>query len=87
MTKTQEKYFNFIKNRLIANKVSPTYAEIANHFGVSISTVQTQINNLIKLGEIGRTPNIKGGLYLITDKAKFWKSKYEELLTIQKNYD
>lgn len=86
MTKTQTKYYEFIKEKLEADKVSPTFKEIAGHFKVSISTVQTQINNLIKLGEIGKTPNVKNGVYLIKDKAKFWQSKYQELLKLQKNY-
>jgi len=85
MTAIQTKYLNFIKDKFKKDKVSPTLKEIACNFNVSIPTVQQQINRLIMLGEIGKTPNVKNGIYLITDKGKFWQSKYEEILEILKS--
>lgn len=80
MTKIQTKYFEYIKDYISNNKVSPTLKEIANHFNVTLSTAQSQVNNLIILGKIGKIPNVKNGIFLVKDKASFWKAEYKKLL-------
>jgi Mn-dependent DtxR family transcriptional regulator len=79
MTTTQKKYLISVKE-LIEKNEDVTLAKIAKKHNVTISSVQTQIEQLIMLGEIGKMPNRKNGIFLVKNKEDYWKGKYFTLL-------
>ncbi|MBI2314768.1 repressor LexA [Candidatus Daviesbacteria bacterium] len=62
-TPKQQAIIDFIKNYFRQKAISPTFREIADNFGVSVGTIQDQLNSLNRLGMLtwipGKTRSIK----------------------------
>lgn len=62
-TEKQQAILDFIRNYFRHKTVSPTFREIADHFGVSVGTIQDQLSSLQKMGILiwipGRARSIK----------------------------
>jgi len=67
-THKQRKILNFIENYYKINGSSPSYREIANHCGVSVGTVQDQLESLKKRGTISITPGRARSINLVNQR-------------------
>ncbi len=70
MTKIQWAYYNFIYSFMSKNGYSPSYSEIARHFGVYKSTVQRMLYKLDAAGHIKLTPGGRRHIILVAQKDK-----------------
>ena len=55
-TQKQSAIIDFIRNYFRHGTVSPTFREIADHFGVSIGTIQDQLSSLQQMGYLTWIP-------------------------------
>ncbi len=46
----------------------PSYAELANRFGVSVMTIKRDLDALVEQGKIRRTPGVARGITIVDGK-------------------
>jgi len=68
LTKTQKKYYNYIKKFIQRNGYSPTEREIQKHFKRAPVTVRGALTILQKKGYISRIPKKARTITLIGEK-------------------
>lgn len=73
MTSKQEELYNFVLEFSSKNGKSPTLAEIARRFSLSIGTIQAHLKVLKDSGRITIIPNISRGIITIQDAD--WRSR------------
>ncbi len=70
LTKRQKQIYDFVKNYIEKNELSPTFKEIRKRFKLSApSTVHQHIKALIEKGELLKTNNSSRGLAMIKNKG------------------
>lgn len=66
-TEKQQAILDFIRNFFRHKTMSPTFREIADHFGVSVGTIQDQLLSLQKMGILVWIPGKARSIKLMSD--------------------
>ena len=68
LTNKQLQIFKFIYQSIRENNLPPTNREIADHFNLSIGTVQDHIKALVKKGFLSITKNASRGISIVRER-------------------
>jgi repressor LexA len=70
LTKKQKEVMDFLKNYYDKNGLTPTMKEVAEHFEVSITTIQNHFKSLEYKGYIKKTPNLSRSIEIRDNKKQ-----------------